>query len=199
MNLAGPRPLALTTSLLVAGFFVAGEPASGQQPGHAHSLFAADTTGISKETETTPLDNSVMDLAPGKLALNFPRNVRLVKLTLRNNQRDWVDINFRYNPRARNSFSLELPALSAATYYTADWAILSANEQLVRGSFSFSFGPEAVPPSETRDAEELVLMMRNGGPDTQFVTPPRTNIILDQDPPRYDPPFTIELKDEDQQ
>jgi len=109
-----------------------------------------------------------------------------------------VDINFRYNPRAKGDYSLELPQLEKAVYYTADWAILGINDLLIRGSFSFAFGADAVEPSVMKEAEELRLMMRNGGPDTQFVTPPRTNIILNQDPPSYDPPFTIELQEEDQ-
>ncbi len=182
---------------ITALFLAAGSSVYGQQVRSPHYPFAADTTGIVEETETTPDDDSVLEAAPSMLGLSFPRNVRLVKLTLRNDERDWVDINFRYRPGAKNSYSLQLPVLEQAVYYTADWAILGANEQLVRGSFSFSFGEDAVQPSTVKEAEELRLMMRNGGPDTQFVTPPATKIILNQDPPSYDPPFTIELQDED--
>ncbi len=156
----------------------------------------ADSTGIMAKTETAPLDDAVLDTAPSQLSLAFPQPVRLVKLTLRNEQRDWVDISFRYNPLANANFVWELPNLQTAAYYTADWAILAANERLVRGSFSFSFGPGAEPPSVAKEAEALLMEMRHGDPNTRYVMPPRTQIIIDRDPPRYDPPFTIELKPE---
>ncbi len=66
---------------------------------------------------------------------------------------------------------------------------------LARGSFSFSFGPEAQAPSVIKAAEALVLDSISAGPNTRFVRPPRTNIILNQDQPSYDPPFTIKLED----
>jgi hypothetical protein len=40
-----------------------------------------------------------------------------------------------------------------------------------------------------------VLDSISAGPNTRFVRPPRTNIILNQDQPSYDPPFTIKLED----
>lgn len=160
---------------------------------------AADITGILAETETVPLDNAVLDVAPSQLSLVFPHPVRLVKLTLRNEQRDWVDISFRYNPLANDNFVWELPNLQTAIYYTADWAILAANERLVRGSFSFAFGPDAELPSIAKEAEAMLMDMGHGDPSTRYVMPPRTQIIIDRDPPRFDPPFTIELKPEDRQ
>ena len=167
-----------------------------QQFNSADYRQAADSTGIILETETSPLDDAVLDAAPGVLSLAFPQSVRLVKLTLRNEQRDWVDISFRYNPQMNDSYEWELPNLQAAIYYTADWAILAANERLIRGSFSFSFGPEAEPPSIAKEAEAMLMEMRHGDPSTRYVMPPRTQIIIDRDPPNYDPPFTIELEPE---
>ncbi|MBL4580597.1 MAG: hypothetical protein JKY29_02170 [Gammaproteobacteria bacterium] len=160
----------------------------------AQPLYDEDVTGISIETETVPVDDSVLFEAPGQLQLEFPYDVRLVKLTLRNELRDWVDINFRYDPALQERFLWNIPELMAATYYTADWAILAANDRLIRGSFSFSFGPEAEAPSAIKAAEALVLGSIGAGPNTRFVTPPRTNIILNQDQPNYDPPFTIKLE-----
>jgi hypothetical protein len=42
----------------------------------------------------------------------------------------------------------------------------------------------------------MLMEMRHGDPTTRYVMPPRTQIIIDQDPPNYDPPFTIELEPE---
>jgi len=64
----------------------------------------------------------------------------------------------------------------------------------VRGSFSFSFGQDAQRPSLTRAADELLLQQRYGDPTIRYVKPPATQIIIDKDPPRFDPPFTIRLK-----
>jgi hypothetical protein len=106
-----------------------------------------------------------------------------------------VDIDFRYDPTIQEKFQWNIPELTQATYYTADWAILATNDRLIRGSFSFSFGPEAEAPSVIKAAEALVLDSISAGPNTRFVRPPRTNIILNQDQPSYDPPFTIKLED----
>ncbi len=159
-----------------------------------HQAFA-DFTGIVAKTKTTPLNDAVLKDAPASLLLEFPQSVRLVKLVLRNSSRDWIDIDFRYVPRVQESFTWQLPALSNAAYYTAEWAILAANDQLVRGSFSFSFGPDARPPSIEREANEILLQLRYGDPNVRSVPPPPTQIIINQDPPQYDPPFTINLDD----
>lgn len=166
------------------------------QPNPSLFLQDEDVTGMGIETETAPADDSVLLEAPDELQLEFPYNVRLVKLTLRNELRDWVDIDFRYDPTAQEKFQWSIPELTTATYYTADWAILATNDRLVRGSFSFSFGPGAEAPSVTKAAEALLLDSINGGPNTRYVRPPRTNIILNQDQRRYDPPFTIKLEPE---
>ena len=158
---------------------------------------AVHGTGIEIETETSPTDDAVLSLPPEQLSLLFPRRVRLVKLTLRNERRDWVDISFRYDPIMNDNFVWNLPRLQSATYYTADWAILAANEQLIRGSFSFAFGPEAKPPSVIKATEELLQEPSTGDPSLRSVTPPPTEIIINREPRRYDPPFTIKLDDAD--
>ena len=180
----------LSIALLGLGL---GHPSVAQPSQISLSLQGEDITGISIETETAPADDSVLLEAPDQLQLEFAYDVRLVKLTLRNGLRDWVDIDFRYDPTIQEKFQWNIPELTQATYYTADWAILATNDRLIRGSFSFSFGPEAQAPSVIKAAE--VLDSISAGPNARFVRPPRTNIILNQDQPSYDPPFTIKLED----
>lgn len=169
-------------------------PASMAQPMSHHApRLTAHGTEILNKTETSPLNDSVLATAPDQLSLSFPIQVRLVKLVLRNQARDWVDINFRYNPRPNDQYALMLPALPEADYYTADWAILGAEDELIRGSFSFTFGANKEPPSIQMEAERLLLELRYGDPDVQYVPPPRTTIILPDTQPDYDPPFTIRL------
>ncbi|MCY4183412.1 MAG: copper resistance protein CopC, partial [Gammaproteobacteria bacterium] len=156
-----------------------------------------DENGLAAQAATSPADDAVLALAPEELSLLFPASVRLVKLTLRDEKRGWIDINFRYNPSPRRDYVWQLPELPEAVYYTAEWAILSARERLIRGSFSFAFGPNAQAPSIIREAEELFLRQRAGtDPDIRYVAPPPTRIIINQDPRPFDPPFTINL-DED--
>lgn len=152
-----------------------------------------DSTGFVEKTETLPKDDEVLPMAPKEISLDFPRLSRLVKFTLRNETRDWVDIQFRYDPVLDTHYMLELPTLSDASYYTADWAVLSTNDRLVKGSFSFSFGEDAQRPSLTKAEDELLLQQRYGDPTIRYVRPPATEIIIGTDPPRFDPPFTIEL------
>ena len=172
--------------------------ALAQHAGHGAAQSGSHGSELLARTKTLPSDDAVLTRAPDQLELRFPEQVRLVKLTLHTENRDWIDIDFRYNPRPDQDFIWQLPGLQQATYYIADWAILGNDDQLVRGSFSFAFGPEAQAPSVTRRAQELILLERAGDPSIRYVAPPPTQIILDQDPRRFDPPFTIELEDDDQ-
>lgn len=179
---------------LLAGLFLllGSVPLLAQHAGHGGAA-QMDTNGIAMQTETEPTDDAVLARAPSQLLLHFPSQVRLVKLTLRDSELGWVDISFRYNPRPGEHFAWQLPQLGQATYYTADWAALAAKDELVKGSFSFAFGSGAEPPSVIREAEANLLKQRSGDPTIRYVTPPPTQIIIDRDPPRIDPPFTIDL------
>jgi len=153
-----------------------------------------DFTGILAKTKTNPLNDAVLPVAPDQITFDFPQTVRLVKLILRNQEREWVDIGFRYDPSSDRNFALALPQLAASTYYIAEWAILAPNERLVKGSFSFSFGPGAEPPSRVKEAEELLRMLDSGAPAIELneaLQP--TEIIINREPDVYDPPFTIQL------
>lgn len=156
---------------------------------------SADITGFADKTETTPIDDAVLVLAPQEVSFNFPERARLVKFTLRTEERDWIDVNFRYSPRLTEQYTLQLPVLGSSNYYTAEWAVLASNDRLVRGSFSFAFGEDAQRPSLTRAAQEMLLQQRYGDPTIRYVRPPRTEIIIDKDPVPFDPPFTIQLED----
>lgn len=187
--------LFLTSHLAIAAFLFILRPTAtlAQAPALSTYQVSPDSTGFVEKTETLPKDDDVLLLAPKAISLDFPRLSRLVKFTLRNETRDWVDIQFRYDPVLDTHYVLELPVLSEATYYTADWAVLSSNDRLVRGSFSFSFGEDAQRPSLIKAADELLLQQRYGDPTIRYVRPPATEIIIGTDPPRFDPPFTIQL------
>ena len=181
--------------VLVGIIFLAGSVASAQIPLARYPQQLFDFNEIVARTKTSPVDDSILVDAPHELGLIFPKDVHLVKLILRDESHEWVDFNFRYSPRKGDDFNWSLPGLRASNYYTAEWAILEPNDRLIRGSFSFSFGAGAERPSVIRESVEMALRSRNGEDEnTRFVTPPRTKIIIDREPPVIDPPFTIRLK-----
>lgn len=181
-------------NLLVGIIFLAGTVANAQIPIATYPQQTSDFNEIIARTKTSPVDDSILVEAPDELGLIFPKDVHLVKLILRDESHEWVDFNFRYSPRKGDDFNWPLPGLGTSDYYTAEWAILEPNDRLIRGSFSFSFGEGAERPSLIRELEEMTLRTRNGEDEnTRFVTPPRTKIIIDREPPVIDPPFTIRL------
>lgn len=170
---------------------------AAQVPSSSIYQLSADTTGFVDKTETAPADDAVLETAPSVISLEFPERARLVKFTLRDETRKWVDIQFRYDPFVGTLYTLELPLLLQSAYYTADWAALAIDDRLVRGSFSFAFGEDAQRPSLTRAADELLLQQRYGDPTIRYVRPPPTEIIIGKEPPEFDPPFTIQLETPD--
>lgn len=105
-------------------------------------------------TETAPAEDEVLAEAPADLMMRFSTYVRLVKLSLKAPGDEPVDIGFRYDPDASRVFFWNLPPLPAADYYTVEWAAIDPSNFVARGSFSFSFGPNARPPSELIPEEE---------------------------------------------
>lgn len=172
--------------------------ARGIMPAMAQTGHAAHQVGVSAATagiitNTSPLDDSVLGVAPSLIGLDFDRQVRLVKLVLYNERRDWVDIGFRYSPRPSSSFSLSVPALLETDYYTADWAILDDGDRLVRGSFSFTWGDGSERPSTIKERERIRLESSSAMPGLQELEDlgldPAEIIINDGNPPRFEPPF----------
>lgn len=99
------------------------------------------------QLSTMPADDEVIAMAPQSIMLNFQSKVRLVKLALKETKQGEILIDFRYNPAAGMHYTQPLPVLAAADYYKVEWAALDASGELVKGSFYFSFGDDAEPPS----------------------------------------------------
>ena len=161
--------------MLVATSLMGPQAVYAQQPQGQHEMPVIDPTrGVSAErrevamrqghgitfgisaveagltVKSTPVDDSVLADAPSEFGLAFEQPVRLVKWVLYDETREWVDINFRYNPRVNAQFSLPLPSLQQTAYYSAEWAILDDAERLIKGTYSFSFGTDAEAPSVVR-------------------------------------------------
>ena len=106
-----------------------------------------------------PADNEVLAKAPQSIMLNFASEVRLVKLALKETKQGEILIDFRYDPTAAMRYMHTLPMLAAADYYKVEWAALKASGELVKGSFYFSFGDDAKPPSEHLNGMDHEMMI----------------------------------------
>ncbi|MBL4891141.1 MAG: copper resistance protein CopC [Rhizobiaceae bacterium] len=111
------------------------------------------------QLSTVPADDEVVAKAPQSIMLNFESEVRLVKLALKETKQGEILIDFRYNPAVGMQYMQLLPSLAAADYYKVEWAALDASGKLVKGSFYFSFGDDAKPPSEYLNEMDHEMMI----------------------------------------
>ncbi|MEX0617647.1 MAG: copper resistance protein CopC [Pseudohongiellaceae bacterium] len=117
----------------------------------AQTVLAQHTHGVLTPGVTFPPDDSVLREPPAMITMSFRVEVRLLKLALQSSEGETVDIGFTYDPvRVADSFVVPVPVeLPPSAYYTARWSVLDDRQRLVSGEFNFSFGPDAIPPSET--------------------------------------------------
>lgn len=108
------------------------------------------------ELEPSPGNDEVLASSPQDLMLRFSTYVKLVKLTLKGPDEKLVNIGFRYDPNLSRVFLWQLPELPAADYYTVEWSAIDTLNLIARGTFSFSFGPNAKPASELIPKEEIL-------------------------------------------
>ncbi len=144
--------------------------------------------------ESMPRNDAVLAAAPTQLDLAFSTRVRLVKMVLYTQNQQWIDVNFRYDPRPGFNYSVDLPPLQDAAYYIVHWALLNSRDELIRGDFSFSFGGGAEPPSVVMAREQILLDRQRDNYldilelDRLGIDP--AEIIINNQPRRqFEPPF----------
>ena len=135
---------ALTIRLLAVIAMVCVAPLALAQ--HSH--------GVLTPSVTFPQDDAVLREAPRMITMSFRVDVRMLKLALYTDQGDWVNIGFIYDhERMDNNYVYPIPGeLPEAEYYVARWSVVDERQRFLQGEFYFSFGPGAVPPSETIEA-----------------------------------------------
>jgi len=126
---------------------------SGAQYAQAQHIMSINSNS-DVELESSPSDDEVLPSSPKELMLRFSTYVKLVKLTMKNPNEKFVNIGFRYDPAASRVFFLDLPELPLEDYYTVEWTAVDPLNLVARGSFNFSFGPDAAPPSTLIPEEE---------------------------------------------
>lgn len=122
--------------------------------GWSHFTMAQHTHGVLSPSVTFPQDDAVLTVEPKMLTMSFRVDVRLLKLALYTDNGEWININFIYDPsRINHNFVYPLPdELPQAKYFIARWSVVDERQRFLNGEFTFSFGPGAVPPSETIQA-----------------------------------------------
>jgi methionine-rich copper-binding protein CopC len=179
----------LPTIVLLACLSLGMTTADAQHQGHDGPQFGVSATIAGIVAETVPLNDAVLVNSPTAVQLQFDQPVELVKLVIYDNQRDWVDIGFRYRPGPGTQYAWPVPALQQADYYSVSWAILDARDRLVKGSFSFAFGPGAETPSLVM-AREMMHAEHQGMPDLNGLQPEPGGIRFSDAPdPNFEPPF----------
>jgi len=193
-----PARFAISAVALVAVLNLGHNHVTAQHQGHGGGpQFGVSASAAGIIAESQPANDAVLGAAPGSLELGFAQPVRLVKLVLYNEKRDWVDIGFRYRPGMSTAYSWTVPSLQPAAYYLAEWAILDDSDRLVKGSFAFSFGPDAEVPSVIRE-REMQMEMSNMTHDTDQMNEMlqlREIITNDRPDPPFEPPFAPVLRD----
>ena len=124
---------------------------------------AQHSHGILRPGVTFPQDDAVLIDPPRMITMSFRVDVRLLKLALYTAEEEWINIGFLYDPALKShSFVYPIPfELPLSEFYIARWSVTDDRIGLLNGEFKFSFGPGALPPSETianrvSDKEEVL-------------------------------------------
>ena len=130
---------------------------------------AQHSHGVLTPSVTFPQDDAVLKDQPRMLTMSFRVDVQLLKLALYTDTREWIDLDFQWDPSASNhNFVFPIPTeLPPADYYVAEWSVVDENRRFMRGAFNFAFGPGAIPPSETIEAS----IDNEPYPDGNYPTP----------------------------
>ncbi|MCB1650118.1 MAG: copper resistance protein CopC [Pseudomonadales bacterium] len=150
-----PQPSSLSTTLLLRALLTLVLVLSMAPLAQAQHVMVLNSNS-SVELESQPEDDEVLETAPQELMLRFSTYVRLVKLTMKDPEEKLINIGFIYSSDVSRVFFLDLPELPLAPYYTVEWAAIDPENLMARGSFSFSFGPDAAPPSTLIPEEEVL-------------------------------------------
>jgi methionine-rich copper-binding protein CopC len=114
----------------------------------AQHVMDPNASSSNVEMESSPTNDEILSQSPRDFMLRFSTYVRLVKLSVKGPDDKLVNVDFRYQTDASRVFFWDIPTLPDADYYTVEWAAIDPRNLIARGTFSFSFGPNARPASE---------------------------------------------------
>lgn len=129
--------------LVILGLGLSGPMSLAQH--QMHNMPGSGAPGV----KTMPANDEVLRSPPQSIMLSFESAMQLVKLVVKDPDqgKEPIDIGFRYRPGKDVHFVQSLPVLARANYYVVEWAAFDTRQTLVKGTFYFSFGDDAMPPS----------------------------------------------------
>ncbi|MEW6983107.1 copper resistance protein CopC [Colwelliaceae bacterium 6471] len=86
--------------------------------------------------KSTPADNAMLMTSPEVLALTFSKEVRVVKISLKNEQGIKFKFDFKPSKEANTEFSWKLPKLTPANYIV-EVTFLGKDGHKMKDSFGF--------------------------------------------------------------
>jgi methionine-rich copper-binding protein CopC len=86
--------------------------------------------------KSVPADNAMLMKAPEELSLTFSKEVRVIKIILKNKQDDKIKFGFKPSKEANSEFSWKLPNLAPANYIV-DVTFLGKDGHKMKNSFGF--------------------------------------------------------------
>lgn len=99
-------------------------------------VFSSAVFSHTKLTGSVPADNSILQTAPQRLALEFRSEVRLVKLSLHDSDTQDIKFNFKPTASAMKEFSYALPTLATGNY-RVNWMIMGSDTHKETGYYTF--------------------------------------------------------------
>lgn len=102
-------------------------------------------TGIKS---TLPADDAVLETMPESLKLNFKGKVRLIKVDIKDETGEALDIGFKPVTDPGKSFSVELPELAPGAY-TVSWSSMGRDSHKIKGDFNFSVAEKKAKKAES--------------------------------------------------
>ena len=131
---------------------------------------AQHSHGVLTPSVTFPQDDAVLKEQPLMLTISFRVDVQLLKMQLYTNTGKWINLGFQWDPdQSDHNFVFPIPTeLPPAEFYVSKWSVVDENQRFLQGEFSFSFGPGAIPPSETIEASITNLEPVDGEYPTPF-------------------------------
>lgn len=83
-----------------------------------------------------PTDNAMLMKSPETLSLSFTKNVKIVKLSLKNKQGEKIKFGFKPTKESNSEFSWKLPKLAPANYIV-EATFLGKDGHKMKESFGF--------------------------------------------------------------
>lgn len=99
-------------------------------------LFSSAVTAHTGLLKSSPSDGAMMTTSPDHLMMQFGAPVRLVKLTLFDENNQPTDINFSPTRNAQKTFKQPLPQL-APSRYKVKWVAMGGDSHKIEGQFQF--------------------------------------------------------------